>query len=141
MPKIYGWNIRDRNDIRWHHHEKGERFRNESILDIRTHYKPTKTFQYTHFISSHPGTKRGFIKGEALSLLRTTSSETTFKKNLSNFKRAWSSAAALKNRYVQHYQKWASPKDSRLYNKRRESEPSVRKLKQILMQNWDLIKN
>ena len=33
---------------------KGERFRNESILDIRTHYKPTETSQYTHFTSSHP---------------------------------------------------------------------------------------
>ena len=33
---------------------KGERFRNESILDIRTHYKPTETFQYTFFTSSHP---------------------------------------------------------------------------------------
>ena len=28
---------------------KGDRFRNDSILDIRTHYKPTETFQYTHF--------------------------------------------------------------------------------------------
>ena len=54
---------------------KGERFRNESILDIRTHYKPTETFQYTHFTSSHPvGVERGFIKGEALRLLRTNSS-------------------------------------------------------------------
>ena len=39
---------------------KGERFRIESILDIRTHYKPTETFQYTHFTFSHPpGVKRG----------------------------------------------------------------------------------
>ena len=30
---------------------KGERFTNESVLDIRTHYKPTETFQYTHFSS------------------------------------------------------------------------------------------
>ena len=58
---------------------KGERFSNESILDIRTNYKPTETFQYTHYTSSHPlGGKRGFIKGEALRLLRTNSSETTF---------------------------------------------------------------
>lgn len=27
---------------------KGDRFRNDSILDILTHYKPTETFQYTH---------------------------------------------------------------------------------------------
>ena len=33
---------------------KGEKFIYESVLDIRTHYKPTETFQYTHFSSRHP---------------------------------------------------------------------------------------
>ena len=66
---------------------KGDRFRNDSILDICTHYKPTETFQNTHFTSCHlPGVKRGFIKGEALRLLRTNSSETMFEDNLSKFK-------------------------------------------------------
>ena len=66
---------------------KGERFRNESILDIRTYYKPTETFEYTHFTSSHPpGVKRGFIKGDALRLLRTNSSKTAFEESISNFK-------------------------------------------------------
>ena len=46
---------------------KGERFANESILDIKTHFKPTETFQYTRFSSYHPpGVKKGFIKGEAV---------------------------------------------------------------------------
>ena len=46
---------------------KGERFTKHSILDIITHYKPTETFQYTHFASCHPpGVKYGFIKGEAI---------------------------------------------------------------------------
>jgi len=59
---------------------KGERFTNESILDIKTHFKPTETFQYTHLSSCYPpGVKKGFITGEALRLLRTNSSETTFK--------------------------------------------------------------
>ena len=50
---------------------KGERFSKESILDIKTHYKPTETFQYTHFTSCHPpGVKRGFIKGEAITSRR-----------------------------------------------------------------------
>ena len=40
----------------------------ESTLDIKTHYKPTETFQYSHFTACHPpGVKRGFIKGEAIS--------------------------------------------------------------------------
>ena len=33
---------------------KGKRFANESILDIKTHFKTTETFQYTHFSSCHP---------------------------------------------------------------------------------------
>ena len=33
------------------------------ILDVRTHFKPTEIFQYTHFKSSHPqGVKKGFVK-------------------------------------------------------------------------------
>ena len=66
---------------------KGERLKNESILDIKTHYKPTETFQYTHFNSWHPpGAKNGFIKGEAMRLLRTNSSKTTFEESLVKFK-------------------------------------------------------
>ena len=42
---------------------KGARFETESILDIKTHYNPTETFQYTHYTSCHPpGVKRGFIR-------------------------------------------------------------------------------
>ena len=49
---------------------KRERFINESILDIKTQYKPTETFQYIHFNSCHPpGVKNGFLKGEAIRLL------------------------------------------------------------------------
>ena len=55
----------------------------DSILDIKTHFKPTETFQYTHFSSSHPpGVKKGFVKGKALRLLRTNSSKTTFEENI-----------------------------------------------------------
>ena len=42
---------------------KGERFTETGILDVRTYFKPTEKFQYTHFKSSHPpGVKRGFVK-------------------------------------------------------------------------------
>ena len=51
---------------------KGKRSYNQGILDICTHFKPTETFQYTHFSSCHPaGVRKGLIKGEALRLLRT----------------------------------------------------------------------
>ena len=56
-------------------------------MDIKTHYKPTETFQYTHFNSCHPpGVKNGFIKGEAMRLLRTNSSKTSFEESLVKFK-------------------------------------------------------
>ena len=62
---------------------KGKRFNSSSILDVRTHFKPTETFQYTHFTSCHPsGVKKGFIKGEALRLLRTNSSKENFQNRL-----------------------------------------------------------
>ena len=28
---------------------KGDRFKTESVLDVKTHFKPTETFQYTEF--------------------------------------------------------------------------------------------
>ena len=66
---------------------KGERFEKERILDVRTHFKSTETFQYTNFSSCHPpGVKKGFVKGEALRLLRTNSSKVIFDKNIKNFK-------------------------------------------------------
>ena len=66
---------------------KGERLKNESILDIKTHHKPTETFQYIHFNSCHPPSiKNGFIRGKAMRLLRTNSSKTTFEESLVKFK-------------------------------------------------------
>ena len=66
---------------------KGKRFEKESILDVRTHYKPTETFQYTNYNGCHPvGVKEGFVKGEALRLLRTNSSKVMFEENIKNFR-------------------------------------------------------
>ena len=66
---------------------KGTRFKEKSILDVKTHFKKTETFQYTHFTSCHPpSVKKGFVKGEALRILRTNSSKTTFEENNSIFK-------------------------------------------------------
>lgn len=58
---------------------KGKQFQEWYILDIRTHFNPTETFQYTHFSSRHlPRVKKGFVKGEALRLLWTNCSKTTY---------------------------------------------------------------
>ena len=58
---------------------KGEPFAKKYILDVKTHFKPTETFQSTHFSSFHPPgitcvVKKGFSKGEAFRLLRPNSS-------------------------------------------------------------------
>lgn len=40
-----------------------ERFENDSILNARSHFKPTETFQCTHFNGCHPpGVKKAFSK-------------------------------------------------------------------------------
>ena len=67
---------------------KGERFKKELILDVQTHYKPTETFQCTNLYNScHPsGVQKGFLKGEALRILRTNSSRVTFQENIKNFR-------------------------------------------------------
>jgi len=54
------------------------------MLDVRTHFKPTETFHYTHFSTCRPSeVKKGFIKREALRLLRTLQeSVTNFKTHL-----------------------------------------------------------
>jgi len=59
---------------------KGERFCDQRILDVRMHFYPTETFPYTYFSSCHQvGVEKGLIKGEVLRLLRTNSSEKSFK--------------------------------------------------------------
>ena len=68
---------------------KGPRFAISKTLDVQTHFKPTETFQYTHFSSYHLlSIKKGFIKGETLRLLRTNVS---VKENFESMKRDFQS--------------------------------------------------
>ena len=54
--------------------------------DLKTHFKPTETFQYTDFSHCHPfNTRKGFIKGEALRLLRTNSVKENFETSKRDF--------------------------------------------------------
>ena len=40
---------------------KGPQFAHSKTLDVQTHYKPTETFQYIQFSSSHPlSVRKGF---------------------------------------------------------------------------------
>ena len=132
---------------------KGYRFERESILDVRTHFKLTESFQYTEFSSCHPpGVRKVFIKGEALRLLRTNSSEETFEEDIKQFKRKLRARGYPDN----HSEKILSEvkfseRPSALQNKQKthkrilpfvtEYRPSVPNLKNILMAKWHLIQN
>ena len=76
---------------------KGERFA-KSNLDIKTHYKPTETFQFTHFASCHPSrVKHNFIGGQAIRLLRTNSPKEVSEQCLLKFKQRLKAREYLKN--------------------------------------------
>ena len=131
---------------------KGERFNEESVLDLCTLFKPTETFQYTHFSSCHQyGVKRGFIKGEALRLLRTNSSKTLFQENIKNFKsrllergypedfiRRTLSEVTFENRNLALQQKQREQK--KILPFVTKYHPAVPNLKPELMNNWHLIR-
>ena len=59
------------------------------ILDVRTYFKPTETFQFT---TIHQASLKASLKEKVLRLLRTNSSQTTFEENTRNL------ATRLKNR-------------------------------------------
>ena len=120
---------------------------------MRTHFKSTETFQYIHFTSSHPpGVKKGFIKGEALRLLRTNSSKKIFEEKIKTFK-----SHLIKRGYpenliqatlseVRFEERKLALQPKQRENKRilpfvTQYQPSVQNLKQILMKKWHLPEN
>ena len=129
---------------------KGERFEKESILDVRTHYKPTETLQYTNYNSCYPaGVKKGFVKGEALRLLRTNSSKVMFEENIKNFRTRLTSRG-YPNNLVEKI--LSSQKERTLLHKKQKAHkkillfvtqfhPSLPCLKNILTEKWHLIQN
>ena len=76
---------------------KGERFHNQGILEICTHFKPTETFQYTHFSFCNPHrVRKGLIKCESLGLLRTNSSANPSMRTSTTSKNAFALEVTLK---------------------------------------------
>ena len=132
---------------------KGKSLKKESILNVRTHFKPTETFQYTHFSSCHPpGVKKGFIKGEALRLVRTNSSEKIFEENRNTFKRRLSVRGypdKLTDKVlseVKYHERMSTLQNKTKTHKKilllvTEYRPSVANLKDIIMSKWHLIEN
>ena len=132
---------------------KGDRFKKHSILDVRTHFKPTETFQYTHFDSCHPpGVRKGFIKVEAIRLLRTNSSKAKFDEHIALLKQRLQHRGYPDNLLNMILSKVNfSQRMSALQNKQKtrkrilpfvtEYRPSMPDLKHILMNKWHLIQN
>ena len=90
-----------------------------------THFKPTETFQYTHFDSCHPpGVRKGFIRGEALRLLTTISSKAKFDEHIPLFKQRLQHRGYPYNLLNMTLSEVNSAKECRLYkiNKKRAKE-------------------
>ena len=132
---------------------KGDRFKKESILDVRTHFKATETFQYTNFYSCHPpGVTEGFIKGDALRLLRTNSSQFTFEENMRNFKPRLQNRdypARTVEKHLSEVNKF-SDREMSLAQKNTPKKimpfvtqyhPALPNLKETLMGKWHLVEN
>ena len=130
---------------------KGPRFITDKILDVQTHFKPTETFQYTHFSSCHPlSVKKGFVKGEALRLLRTNSVKESFE-----FKKLQFLTRLLERGYPKSFAEDIlteikfSMRNTALQSKSKTSKkiipfvttfnPATPNLKKILIQHWHLI--
>ena len=115
--------------------------------------KPTETFQYTHFTSCHPpGVKIGFVKGEALRILRTNSSKATFEENISKFKKRLLARGYPNNliKKILSETKFTGRVSALKQDKQTQKEilpfvtqyqPSVPNIKQALIKKWHLIQN
>ena len=97
-----------------------------SVLDVRTHFKPPETFQFTHFDSWHPpGVRKGFIKGEALRLLLELTLQRRNLTNTSHYSnKDYNTGVIQITFWTWPYLKSISAKECRLYkiNKKRAKE-------------------
>ena len=122
--------------------DASERFHNQGILDIRTHFKPIETFQYTHFSSCNlHRIRKGLIKGESLKLLRTNSSAKSFYENIYNFKKRLRARRHPHKLIEKTPLRLNLPKRSQLYKKTMKCERKFclcRTFRKILMSKWHL---
>ena len=133
---------------------KGTRFKEKSIPEVKTHFKRTETFQYTHFTSCHPpSVKKRFVKGETLRILRTNSSKTTFEENISNFKNHLIDRGYPQTmiKILLSDIKFTERESALLKHNNKEGkkilpfvtqyQPSVSTLKEVLLKKWNLTQN
>ena len=130
-----------------HHHIQGSK-----IQQSQTQFKPTETFQYTFFTTCHPpGAKKGFVKEEALRLLRANAPNKPLAENITTSKKH---LRETKRRSAKHYEqhtlrseisrKDRSPPPTKQNKKQNlpfvtQYHPSVPNLTEILTRKWYLI--
>lgn len=123
---------------------KGPHFSTLKILNSQSHCKPTETFQCTHFSSCHPfNMKRGFIKREALSLLRTN----LVRRILTNTNKIFNKDSVTEAILWRLFIKSITTKT--LHNKTKKVKEilpfvttyntAISNLKKVLMKNWHTI--
>ena len=66
---------------------KDTRFKDQSILDVKAYFKPTETFQYTHFTSCHPPSRKKWICQRRGLTNCYNKLPDTFEENISKFKK------------------------------------------------------
>ena len=126
-------------------------FHNQGILDIYTHFKPTETFQYTHFPSCDPyGVRKGLIKGEVLR--HPLNSAKFFYENIYNFKKRLRARGYPHNliEKITSEVKFTERKSALQKNNEVRKKilpfvttyhPALQNLKNILMSKWHLIQD
>ena len=132
---------------------KGKRFAATSILDFKTYIKPTNTFQYLERKSAHNHSVfKGFIKGETIRYMRSTSDEDVLRENLANLKinllrRGYSETEINQNieAVLDNYDRDALLSDENKNKKQgiplvfvTKYNPGIRKIKQKLVQYWHI---
>ena len=125
---------------------KGTRFNEKSILVLKTHFKKTETFQYTHFTSCHrPSVK----KKESSSLENPTNSRNyiwgkyfKFKKTLDwmRLPTPFDRKPSIRNKV--HKEGVCTPETQQQRGKRlvllTQYQPSVSTLKEAFIRKWNL---
>lgn len=120
---------------------KGPHFSTLKILNSQSHCKPTQTFQCTHFSSCHPfNMKRGFIKGEALSLLRTNLVRRILTNTNKIFNKDSVTEAILWRLFIKSFLKFSSPSQQRPFITKQRRWKKFYHLLPLIIQPYQILK-
>lgn len=120
---------------------KGPHFSTLKILNSQSHCKPIETFQCTHFSSCHPfNMKRGFIKEEALSLLRTNLVRRILTNTNKIFNKDSVTEAILWRLFIKSFLKFSSPSQQRPFITKQRRWKKFYHLLPLIIQPYRILK-